>query len=64
MKAQKKYTRAPRISGIVESAKELGVTREFLYMVLTGRRKSARVLQGYRILQREKAYRLLEEHAL
>ena len=64
MKAQKKHSRAKPIHGIVEDARELGVSRKFLHMVLTGQRKSARVTAGYRILQRQKAWQKLEEHAL
>jgi hypothetical protein len=64
MKAQKKQVRGKEISGIVEDAKELGVSRQYLHRVLTGRQHSARVKQAYRILQREKAFRQLEEHAL
>lgn len=37
-----------RISGITAAAKALGVTRQHLYLVLTGQRRSESLLKRYR----------------
>ena len=42
----------PRFPGIVESARALGVSRDHLFKVLTGKRSSASLLERYRALQR------------
>lgn len=46
-----KGKRKVRFPGICEDAQELGVTRVHLWMVLTGDRKSKRLMQRYRDLK-------------
>ena len=46
--------RKPGIPGICGDAKRLGVRREHLWMVLTGRRHSKPLIQRYHALQRVK----------
>jgi hypothetical protein len=38
---------APKFPGIMEQAKALGVSRNHLFKVLTGERKSARLMSAY-----------------
>lgn len=47
-KASRKRRKRPiRFPGIVAAAQALGVSRVHLYLVLSGRRKSARLLERY-----------------
>ena len=50
-KANKKQKRAKPIKGITADAVTLGVTREHLWRVLTGKRKSPGLLKRYEDLQ-------------
>lgn len=45
--------RAIRYPGITRDARSLGVAREHLWQVLTGRRKSRSLLKRYRALKHE-----------
>ncbi len=48
--------RTTRFPGIVEDAKALGVNRIHLWLVLTGRRQSTRLMVRYRALRNEPAF--------
>lgn len=45
----------PKFPGIVQSARKLGVSRDHLFKVLTGKRASARLLRLYAALQDKEA---------
>lgn len=55
---QKRHPRRKtRFSGIVRAARNLGVTREHLYLVITNRRNSPRLAARYLKLMRKKFHR-------
>ena len=51
---KKKKKKVIRFRGIVAAARELRVSREHLYRVLTGERTSKRLLSRYHALQESK----------
>ena len=52
---KQRQRRKPPHSGIVAAARELGVTREHLYLVITGRRTYPKLAARYLRLMRKKS---------
>jgi hypothetical protein len=55
MRPAARQRRASRISGILADAAALGVDRDHLRMVLTGRRQSLRLSQAYAALKQSQS---------